>query len=281
MTTASSTVAAPAQWNAFDYANKQHLLQVVRDESKTFFDLLSAPDNWDRQITPDWKVRDLAGHMVDVIEGYLKAWDLARAGKGEPAPYNLRVMKETLNEHAQALRSVPRDELMQRLEGDYQQLMGKFEEVNEADWSGFLVTHPYMGPVPPCCYPAFQLMDYGVHSWDIHEARGEPWGLSPDVADFLVPFSFIIMQGTLDTNRVTSLPHPVGFRISGRNGGTSKVTIDGGAVAVEAGSVDDLETVFEFDPASFVLTTFGRIRGGTEYGNREVAAQFRDAFFAT
>ncbi len=281
MTTAEVTTSGPEQWNAFDYANKEHLLQVVRNESTTFFDLLNAPDNWDRQITPEWKVGDLAGHMVDVIEGYLKAWDLARAGASEPPPYNLHVMKDTLHDHVQSLRSIPRDELMRRLEGDFQELMSRFEATSEEEWAGFLVTHPYMGPVPICCYPAFQLMDYGVHSWDVHEARGEPRGLSPDVADFLVPFCFIIMQGTLKTDTVTDLPHPVGFRISGRNGGTSKVTIDGSMVAVESGPVDALETVFEFDPASFVLTTFGRIRAGTEYGNREVAAQFRDAFFET
>jgi hypothetical protein len=38
--------------------------------------------------------------------------------------------------------------------------------------------------------------------------------------------------------------------------------------------------VFEFDPASFVLTSFGRIRGGTAYGDGELANRFRGMFFA-
>jgi hypothetical protein len=123
-------------------------------------------------------------------------------------------------------------------------------------------------------------MDYGVHAWDIREALHRSHGLSPDVADFLVPFMFILMQGTHDADVESSLPQPVGFRVSGRNGGTWKVTVAGGAFAYESGPVDDLATVFEFDPASFVLTTFARIRGGTAYGSTDLANRFRGMFFA-
>lgn len=279
MATSQETVAAPEGWDAFSYANKEHLLQVVRDESARFFALLEAPENWDLAISSEWHVGDLAGHMVDVMEGYLAAWDVARSGQSQDPAYNLRIMWETLNDHAQALRSIPRGEILPRLRNDYNELMSRFEATNEADWTGLIITHPYMGPVPVCCYPAFQLMDYGVHTWDIYKARDEKRGLSADVADFLVPFCFIILQSTLDTTRTTDLPHPVGLRISGRNGGTFKVTIAEGAVQVEPAPIEDLQTVFEFDPASFVLNTFGRDATGTEYGDREVADQFRQSFF--
>jgi len=123
-------------------------------------------------------------------------------------------------------------------------------------------------------------MDYGVHAWDIREALHQSHGLSADVADFLVPYMFILMQGMCDTERVKSLPHPVGFRVSGRNGGTWKVTVNDGAFQFEPGPVDDLPTVFEFDAASFVLTSFARIRGGKAYGDTELADRFRGMFFA-
>jgi hypothetical protein len=123
-------------------------------------------------------------------------------------------------------------------------------------------------------------MDYGVHSWDIREALGLFTGLNPDVADFLVPFMFILMQGTHDAEKYPDLPSPVGFRISGRNGGTWKVTISGGSVQFEPSAVDDLPVVFEFDPASFVLSTYARIHGGTSYGDRSLADRFRGMFFA-
>ena len=280
MTTLDEPVAAGEQWDAANYASKQHLLQVVRDAATAFFDLVEAPDHWEVQITPHWQVRDLAGHMVDVIEGYLNGFDIARTGGEAPAPFGLRIMKDRLNERAQALRSVPRADLLQRLKIDFEQLMAHLEGLDKTEWTGLMVCHPYIGPVPPFCYPAFQLMDYGVHAWDIREALRLPHGLSPDVADFLVPFMFILMQGTHDTERVPGLPHPVGFRVSGRNGGTWKVTVGDGGFQYEPGPVDGLPTVFEFDPASFVLTTFGRIRAGTAYGDGELADRFRGMFFA-
>ena len=280
MTTLDETVSAGEQWDAANYASKQHLLQVVRDSAAAFFDLVEAPDHWEVQVTPHWQVRDLAGHMVDVIEGYLPAFDIARTGGEAPAPFGNRIMKDRLNERAQALRSVPRAVLLQRLHGKFEQLMAHLERLDETEWTGLMVCHPYWGPVPSFCYPAFQLMDYGVHAWDIREALRLSHGLSPDVADFLVPFMFILMQGTHDTERVPSLPRPVGFRVSGRNGGTWKVTVGEAGFQYERGPVDGLPTVFEFDPASFVLTSFGRIRGGTAYGDGELADRFRGMFFA-
>jgi hypothetical protein len=37
--------------------------------------------------------------------------------------------------------------------------------------------------------------------------------------------------------------------------------------------------VFDFDPCSFVLNTFGRTRAGTGYGDIQLADRFRDMFF--
>jgi hypothetical protein len=43
--------------------------------------------------------------------------------------------------------------------------------------------------------------------------------------------------------------------------------------------VDDLPAVLDFDPASLVLTSYGRIRGGTTRGDAAVADRFRSLFF--
>ena len=58
-----------------------------------------------------------------------------------------------------------------------------------------MAPHFYMGPVPAFFDPAFQLMDYGIHSWDILEGTGREHGLHSDVADLLVPFMFGILRG--------------------------------------------------------------------------------------
>jgi uncharacterized protein (TIGR03083 family) len=280
MAMVDSAVTVGESWDASSYAAKQHLLDVVRSAQKEFYGLVSDPDNWEVQVTDEWQVRDLAAHLVDVIEGYLGAFDHARNGTEPPTPFGTRIMKDKLNQNALAFRTVHRDDLLKRLSEDFATLMETLEGLDEKQWTSFMVCHPYMGPVPPFCYPAFQLMDYGVHSWDIREALGRFSGLNPDVADFLVPFMFILMQGTHDAEKFPDLPGPIGFRVYGRNGGTWKVTISGGSFQFEPGPVDDLASVFEFDPASFVLTTYARIHGGTEYGDRELADSFRGMFFA-
>lgn len=41
-----------------------------------------------------------------------------------------------------------------------------FDGLSPDDWTGFNVTHPYMGDLPTSFYPAAHLMDYGVHTYD-------------------------------------------------------------------------------------------------------------------
>ena len=66
-----------------------------------------------------------------------------------------------------------------------------------------MVTHAYMGPVPAFFFAAGQLMDYGVHTWDLREGRGMVHALNGDVADLLVPFMFALWQGTCRADTVT------------------------------------------------------------------------------
>ncbi len=97
-----------------------------------------------------------------------------------------------------------------------------------------MVTHPYMGPVPAFFYAAGQLMDYGVHSWDIRQTSGQAHGLSGDAADLLVPFMFAIWQGTVRTDAVTE-PFTIGIRVSGRNAGDYRVSVSDQGLTYEPG----------------------------------------------
>jgi len=55
-----------------------------------------------------------------------------------------------------------------------------------------MVTHSFMGPGSAFIYAAGQLMDYGVHTWDIEQGTGSAHGISGEAADLLVPFMFVI-----------------------------------------------------------------------------------------
>ena len=82
--------------------------------------------------------------------------------------------------------------MMARVRSDFEQMMSIEEGLSEEEWTDLIVPHFYMGPLPAFFYPAFQLMDYGVHSWDIRQGTGRAHGLAGDAADLLAPFMLVL-----------------------------------------------------------------------------------------
>jgi uncharacterized protein (TIGR03083 family) len=269
-----------AQWDATNFQAKDNLLRVVRDEAQTFFDLVQVPENWQSPTSSGhWQVRDLVGHLVDTTEGYLERFDTTRAGSTADALAPITEMARTADARALEFRKVPREELLARLRDDFERAMEMFREVNEQDWGSFMVTHAYMGPVPAFFYPIGQLMDYGVHGWDVREGLGVPHFMSADAADLLVPFMFLLWQATTDTTRLSGGDLDVAVRVSGRNGGVYRVKVTSEGMTYAPGSEEGAAVVMDFDPASLVLTAFGRARSGTPYGDVNEARRFAGLFF--
>jgi uncharacterized protein (TIGR03083 family) len=268
------------QWDATNFAAKENLLRVVREEAESFFELAEVPENWQSPTSSGhWQVRDLVGHLVDTTEGYLERFETTRGG-GTPEPLApLTEMARTADKRALELRKVPREELLARLHDAFGRAMKMFEEVNEQDWGGFMVMHGYMGPLPAFFYPVAQIMDYGVHGWDVREGLEMPHFLSPDAADLLVPFMFVLWQATVDTSRLEGGDLDVAVRVSGRNGGMYRVKVTSEGMTYEPGSEEGAQLVLDFDPASLVLTAFGRARSGTPYGDMDAARRFAGLFF--
>src|SRR5207244_3527503 len=103
-------------------------------------------------------------------------------------------------EAAKRLRSSPRAQLIARLKESSARLFEIFDAITPEQWPAELVPHVYMGPLPDFFYPAFQLMDYSVHSWDIRAGLGESRPLSGDAAAALVPYMFILLKYTVDAD---------------------------------------------------------------------------------
>ena len=266
-------------WNGMTYEGKDNLLRVVREEAERFFAMAEAPDAWDAATAcTGWSVRDVVGHLVDTTEAYFVSFDAAR-GKGEAADaLGLRIMAQRVNERATSFRGESQQAMTERLRTDFAKMMETFEALGPDDWGGLMVPHVYMGPLPAFFFPAFQLMDYGVHSWDIRQGTGRAHGLSGDVADLLVPFMFVLWQYTADVP-ADAEPAELGIRISGRNAGEHRVRVGPEGVAFEPGGVDDLPVVLDFDAGSFVLTTFGRANAGTIRGDVPLADRYLNLFF--
>ncbi len=258
------------------------VMDTLKRDRRKFFDLVEDPKNWNVQTRcTEWEVRDLVGHMIDVTEGYLERWEAARA-QHEVGALGLQVMGEKLNDRALEFRSLSRDEALNRLKRDSEEMMRIFEGLTGSEWTSFLVTHPYMGPVPAGFYPAFHIMDYGIHPYDIEYGLGNKLAeIDETTAGILIPYCHIIMQYTVDPESAAGLDAVYGFEVSGAWGGKWRATVKDGqwSAAPETGSFEGCEALFKFTPSDFVLTVFGRFPGGAATGDPEVIERVRRLFF--
>jgi uncharacterized protein (TIGR03083 family) len=265
-------------WNAMTYEGKDTILRVVREEAERMFAMAEQPGAWEAPTAcENWEVRDVIGHVVDTTEGYFKAFETARAG-GASQPFGLFGMHERAGEQGRSFRNIPQAEMMGRIRKDLDTMMGILEPLTADEWTSMIVPHFYMGPVPAFIYAAGQLMDYGVHSWDIREGTGRAHALSADAADLLVPFMFIIWQNTIRPD-ADKTPFSVGITVSGRNAGSYRVSVSEDGMAYEQADVSDLPAVIHFDAGSLVLTAFGRCNTGTIRGDMGVAERFLNLFY--
>ena len=269
--------------NSMDYSGKDTVLDVIRSESSDFFKLVDDPKNWNVQTRcTDWEVRDIVGHMIDVTEGYLTRWEKTR--KNQPLDTaGLLVMGESLNEHAQAFRSLPREQAINRLKTDYTEMMDIFGKLTADEWGSFIVTHPYMGPLPTLFYPAFHVIDYGVHTWDIRWGLGEKTRkLDERTAGVLVPYMlYALLPSTVDAQSAKGVDLEYGIEVSGEWGGKWRATVKDGKFEAkpETSNFEGCEAIFSYDPSDFVLTSFQRFPGGAARGDQDVIEKVRNLFF--
>jgi uncharacterized protein (TIGR03083 family) len=266
-------------WNFMDPASRGHIDRVWRREAEGMLALSADPTAWEAPTRAGhWEVRDVVGHLVDTTEAYFRSFDAARGRAEAPEPLGLPDMAKLADEGARTFRNLSQEELVDRLRADLDRMLGIAGELTDEEWAGLMVPHKYMGPLPACFYPIFQVVDYSVHSWDIREGTGRGHGLAGDAADLLVPLCFILWQYTCDLSGVE--PFAVGIRItSGPNAGDTRAIVGAEGMTFEQGDVGDLAHVIEFDPASFVLTAYGRMNAGTHRGDRQRLDRFCNLYF--
>lgn len=269
--------------NAFDPTSKDTVLDVILTERSKFYQVIDNPANWNVQTRcTEWEVRDLVGHMIDVTEGYLAAWDRARQGEPPVEAVGTAVMADSLNKKAMALRSLSRDEAIQRLKTASEKMVSIFESLTPDEWNNFLVGHSYMGPLPTLFYPVFHVMDYGVHSWDMQWGLGHKQAkIDERSAGVLVPFMLILYSATVEPNSAKGVDVTYGIEVDGQYGGKWKAHVKDGKFESEA--TDDLSGVqatFHYDNASdFVLSAFQREDRSKASGDPAVIDKVRHLYF--
>ncbi len=269
--------------NPMEYGSKGVVLDVVRTERAKFFDVVDDPKNWLVDTRCEgWQVRDLVGHMIDVTEAYLQRWELASRNEKAPDARGWLVMADDLNDGALSFRKLSREEAVARLKKDSNQLMGIFEKLSEDEWNNFMVSHVFSGPLPAFCYPAFQIMDYGVHTWDMHWGLGKKNDrLDERTAGVLIPYMFIIWQYSVDPEAAKGVDITYGIHVEGEWGGKWKIRVVDGQLSYESvDNLDDAQAVFRFKhPSDMVLTTYQRIQGGETSGDPKVIDKVNHLFF--
>jgi uncharacterized protein (TIGR03083 family) len=272
----------PARVNTFAPEGKDYLLAVVRRERQDFYDVIDSTDD-ETWKTPtactEWEIRDVVGHLVDVIESYIDRFALARAKAPFPQAIGLPPMAGLLDEGAKRFRSSSRTQLIARLKEDSTKLFEIFDALTPEEWTSEMIPHVYMGPLPTMIYPAFQLIDYSVHTWDMRAGLGKMQPLSDDAANTLIPYMFIVLQNTVDAEAAKGFNASWGVRISGDAGGSWKLDLTDGALTYKEASVADCPVVFNFNPNDWVLTAYQRFPGGAAIGDRQLAYKIRRLFF--
>jgi len=268
--------------NPMEYTSKGVVLDVLRGDYAEFTRLAENPNNWEAQTRcTEWQVRDVVGHLIDVTEDYLVRWDKAHKNAAADT-HSLVVMGEELNDAARSFRKLPREEVLERFKSASDKMLEIFDSLTEEEWNGFIVTHGFMGPLPTLFYTGFQIMDYGVHTWDIKWGLGEKKaGLNDGTAGVLVPYMFILMQYTVDQQSAEGVEGVFGIKVDGEWGGQWLVTIkDGQFAAAPAENLEGAKAVFHFKNASdFVLTSFQRFPGGETSGDQAFIDKIRHLFF--
>ena len=269
--------------NPMAYAGKSTVLDVIHTERQAFSDLINDPKNWHVQTRcTEWEVRDMVGHMIDVTEGYLGRWEKAR--KCESADVTpLTAMADALNKGAQSFRKFSRDDVLARWKASSDKMVGIFESLTEDQWSNFIVTHGFMGPLPTFFYPAFHIMDYGVHTWDIRYGLGEKTRkLDTRTAGILIPYMLFALNPYTIAESAKGWNLTYGLNISSEWGGPWRVTFNEGKweAKPDDGSFQGCDALFDFDPSDFVLTCYGRFAGGAARGDPDVIEKARHLFFA-
>jgi hypothetical protein len=146
-----------------------------------------------------------------------------------------------------------------------------------------MVYHPFAGPVPAGFYGTFQIMDYGVHPYDIEYGLGDKLATIDDASAGLIwPFAFVFWQYTVDEKVAKGLDFTYGIDVAGPWGGKWRATVKDGkwSAEPESSNFKGCDAVFHFDSVGdAVLTFFQRYPGGSASGDPDVIEAVRHLHF--
>src|SRR5438477_120357 len=146
-----------------------------------------------------------------------------------------------------------------------------------------MVYHPFAGPVPAGFYGTFQIMDYGVHPYDIEYGLGDKLAtIDEATAGLILPYAFIFWQYTVDEPVAKGQDFTYGIQVDGAWGGKWRATVKDGkwSSEPEKGGFEGVDALIHFNNAAdAVLTFFQRFPGGSASGDEDVINTIRKLHF--
>jgi len=146
-----------------------------------------------------------------------------------------------------------------------------------------MVYHPFAGPVPAGFYGTFQIMDYGVHPYDIEYGLGDKLAtIDEATAGLILPYAFIFWQYTVDEPVAKGQDFTYGIQVDGPWGGKWRATVKDGkwSSEPEKGDFKGVDALVHFNNAAdAVLTFFQRFPGGSATGDEDVINTIRKLHF--
>jgi hypothetical protein len=192
----------------------------------------------------------------------------------------MKVYAEALEKSAHICDDSGKWELLSRMDSQVETLFTTLDALTEDEWTGRLIPHKYVGPVPAFMMATFQLMDYSVHNWDFEKALGHEAKVDEESADTLVPYMFGLWSICFDPELAADTTLRIGVDItSSREPDHWTVEIADGAFSYAPGTPSDPHATFAFEARDFCLDAYQREQRGMAEGDPQAIQQFRSLFF--
>lgn len=262
-----------SEWAFSNPASRKNLKDAIRHEYEAMIALASADGAWENPTAAgEWQYRDIIGHLTAVTEGYFVSIDAAR-GQGEVLARDVMGFSGDMDADARALsRTLGKDELLARLDADFNRMESILGSLTDEEWTELLVTHGHFGAMPVYMFAIFQLVDYAVHGWDMRQGVGERHAMHGPSADLLS----LLAVGLSGAMIHTSDDVKIGITItSGPNASSHTIHTGGdGPASSSPGLDDDVAATIECDPATLILMWYGRFNAGTIRGDQAATHRF-------
>jgi uncharacterized protein (TIGR03083 family) len=225
---------------------------TARQAIGRFTALLRSGIDPDRQVTPEWTVRDVARHVAGTAPFYVEMV------KGQPSP--VHQLQGVGDFNAATLKGVDESDLGRLAEV----IDGNFDEVIDAATArGRDVMVPWHGGL---MLPLSTLIGAGageamLHGWDVARAVGRPWDIpvdeTVDVFHALLP----LFPGIVDPDAARRFSAVFEIRLRDERAGRWLLAFDDGKLSVRRYSFagERVDCVISAAPVAYMLSAYGRL----------------------